>query len=234
MSSEKPKNITPIRPDVEVKAPKKKKPARKWKSGANWDTLEYYYRIGWTLSDISRLPEAKGITTQAISNRIRRYNWTRNLEPRVADTARAIMAGGMDPTGRPTPEALALLRGDKAGEDAVVLTSAAQIAERLSTTRRRSKRMDSIIERLANLLENEIDYLEQEAETREDADRVRIELNRLTKSVGQLVSAVSKANEEERNVNDLRRLMKPKEDIKPMLVKKRAVLDAEEVSDDNE
>ena len=61
-----------------------------------------------------------------------------------------------------------------------------------------------------------------------------MELNRLTKSIGQLVTAVSKANEEERNVHDLRRLMKPKEEIKPMIVKKRAVLDSEDVSEGDE
>ncbi len=35
-------------------------------------------------------------------------------------------------------------------------------------------------------------------------------------------------------MHDLRRLMKPKEDIKPMIVKKRAVLDAEEVGSKEE
>ena len=114
------------------------------------------------------------------------------------------------------------------------MSSAAQIAERLTTTRRRSKRLDSIIDRISNLLETEIEHLGREAETRENPDRVRVEINRLTKSIGQLVTAVSKANEEERNVHDLRRLMKPKEEIKPMIVKKRAVLDSEDVSEGDE
>lgn len=231
MSSDKTDNITPIRPDVKVKP--KAKP-RKWKSGARWDVLEHYYRIGWSLSDIARLPEAKGITSQAIANRVRRYNWTRNLEPRVADAARAMMVMGMGEDGKPSAETLSMLRGNKATEDQVVLSSAAQIAERLTTTRKRSKRLDSIINRLSNLIENEIEYLEAEAEERTDPNRVRVEINRLTKSIGQLVTAVSKANEEERNVHDLRRLMKPKEDIKPMIVKKRAVLDAEEVGSTDE
>lgn len=231
MSSDKAEKVTPIRPDVKVQ---RKQKARKWKSGANWDVIEHYYRIGWALSDLARLPEAKGVTSQAISNRIRRYNWTRNLEPRVADAARAMMVMGMDETGRPSPEALSLLRGNKAREDEVILSSAAQIAERLTTTRKRSKRLDSIIDRISNLLETEIEHLESEAQTRENPASVRVELNRLTKSIGQLVTAVSKANEEERNVHDLRRLMKPKEEIMPMIVKKRAVLDSEDVSEGDE
>ena len=76
MSSDKAEKVTPIRPDMKVQ---RKQKARKWKSGANWDVIEHYYRIGWALSDLARLPEAKGVTSQAISNRIRRYNWTRNL-----------------------------------------------------------------------------------------------------------------------------------------------------------
>lgn len=231
MSKDKAENVMPIRPDVKIK-PKTK--ARAWKSRAKWDVLEHYYRVGWALSDIARLPEAAGITSQAIANRVRRYNWQRNLEPRVADAARAIMAMGMDEGGKPTPEALSLLRGDKAKQDEVVLSSAAQIAERLTTTRRRSKRLDSLIDRLSNMLENEMAHLEEEAEERTDPGRIRVELNRLTKSIGQLVTAVAKANDEERNVHDLRRLMKPKEEIKPMIVKKRAVLDAEEVGDSDE
>jgi hypothetical protein len=145
-----------------------------------------------------------------------------------------MMVMGMDETGRPSPEALSLLRGNKAREDEVILSSAAQIAERLTTTRKRSKRLDSIIDRISNLLETEIEHLEGEAQTRENPASVRVELNRLTKSIGQLVTAVSKANEEERNVHDLRRLMKPKEEIMPMIVKKRAVLDSEDVSEGDE
>jgi hypothetical protein len=217
--------VISIRPGVKTPKPKK----RKWSSGADWNVLEHYYRIGWTLSDIAALPEAKGVTTQAISNRIRRYNWTRNLEPRVADAARAIMAGGLDPTGKPSPETLALLRGDKVREDAVVLTSAAQVAERLLKTRKRTLRLDTIIDRVANLIEGEITKLETEADDPEiDDARVRAELARMTKSLGTLVAAVTRANEEERNVHDLKRLMKPKEEIKPLLVKKRAIIDEEE------
>lgn len=221
------RKVTPIRPGLKVKARKPK--ARKWSSGADWDTLEHYYRIGWTLADIAKLPEAKGITSQAISNRISRYKWTRNLEPRVADAARAMMAiGGMGPDGKPSAEALALMRGNKKKEDEMVLSSAAQIAERLTKTRNRTKRLDSIIDRVANLLEREIEYLEDESITRDNAASTRVELNRITKSIGQLVSAVAKANDEERNVHDLRRLMKPKDEVKPLLVKKRAVLDDED------
>jgi hypothetical protein len=227
-SDDSDKKITPIRPGVKVQA-KRKKP-RKWKSGADWETLEHYYRVGWTLVDISKLPEAKGVTSQAISNRISRYNWTRNLEPRVADAARAMMAiGGMGDNGKPSPETLALMRGNKRKEDEVVLSSAAQIAERLTKTRNRTKRLDSIIDRVGNLLETEIEWLEQESSSRENPAALRVELNRITKSIGQLVAAVTKANEEERNVHDLRRLMKPKDEVKPLLVKKRAVLDDEDV-----
>lgn len=224
--------ITPIRPDVKIKKTKK----REWSSGANWDVLEHYYRVGWTLSDIAQLPEAKGVTTQAVSNRIRRYNWTRNLEPRVADAARAIMAGGLDPTGRPSTETLALLRGNKAREDEVVLTSAAQVAERLLKTRKRSQRMDSIIDRVADLIEGEISKLETEAASDDQSQNavVRAELARMTKSLGTLVAAVTRANEEERNVNDLKRLMKPKEEIKPLLVKKRSVVDEEDAGGEDD
>jgi hypothetical protein len=222
--------VTPIRPGITNKKIRK----RQWKSGANWDVLEHYYRVGWTLSDIAALPEAKGITTQAISNRIRRYKWSRNLEPRVADAARAIMAGGLDPSGKPSPDTLALLRGDKTREDAVVLTSAAQVADRLLKTRKRSQRLDTIIDRVADLIEGEITKLETEAseDEAESNARVRTELARMTKSLGTLVAAVTRANEEERNVNDLKRLMKPKEEIKPLLVKKRAVVDEEDASGD--
>lgn len=229
------KKVTPIRPGIGIKTRRKRH--KKWNSGADWETLEHYYRIGWPLSEIKNLPEAKGITSQAISNRISRYGWTRNLEPRVADAARAMMAvGGLDENGKPTAESLALLRGNKKKEDEVVLSSAAQIAERLTKTRNRTKRLDSIIDRVSNLLENEISHLEEEALSRENAAATRVELNRITKSIGQLVTAVARANDEERNVHDLRRLMKPKDEIKPLLVKKRAVLDDEDLkpSDDNE
>jgi hypothetical protein len=240
MSDDASQKVVPIKPSINLggrpKGRTDSKKSRRWKSGAKWDTLEHYYRIGWALSDIARLPEAEGITQQAISNRVRRYNWTRNLEPRVADAARAIMAGGVDASGRPTPEALALLRGNKKREDEVVLSSAAMVADRLGKTRRRSARLDSVIDRLANLLDGELVKLEEEAEENiaENNARVRAELNRLTKSVGTLVAAVSRANQEERDVNDLKRLMKPREDVKPLLVKKRAVLDAEDTEQEND
>ena len=222
--------VIPIKPGVKIRKQKK----RKWSSGADWNVLEHYYRIGWTLSDIAALPEAKGVTTQAISNRIRRYKWSRNLEPRVADAARAIMAGGLDPSGKPSPDTLALLRGDKAREDEVVLTSAAQVAERLLKTRRRVQRLDTILDRVANLIENEITKLEEQSvDENFEGAVVRAELARLTKSLGTFVAAVTRANEEERNVNDLKRLMKPQEKIKPLLLPRRSIVDIEELGEDD-
>jgi hypothetical protein len=62
---------------------------------------------------------------------------------------------------------------------------------------------------------------------------LRVELGRLTKALNQLTATVAKANAEEHNNRDLSRVMKPQEAIKPMLVKKRAVLDGEDVNPDD-
>jgi hypothetical protein len=60
-----------------------------------------------------------------------------------------------------------------------------------------------------------------------------VELGRLTKALNQLTATVAKANAEEHNNRDLSRVMKPQDQIKPMLVKKRAVLDEEDVNPDD-
>jgi hypothetical protein len=236
MSSDPASKVTPIRPGVQVpsKAPKKKG-AKAYRSGADWETLEYYYRIGWSLRDIAALPEAKGITSQAISNRISRYKWTRNLEPRVADVARAMMMGDLD--GKSTTEKLGMLRGSKQKEDEVVLTSAAEIAERLKKIRTRTKNLDSLIDQNIEMIAFELTMLAEQAAdpTLDPLQRsgLRVELGRLTKALNQLTATVAKANAEEHNNRDLSRVMKPQEAIKPMLVKKRAVLDGEDVNPDD-
>ena len=233
MSADNASKVTPIRPDVVIA--KKKKPVKSYRSGADWETLEYYYRIGWSLRDIAALPEAKGITSQAISNRISRYKWTRNLEPRVADVARAMMMGDLE--GKPTREKLDMLRGSKQKEDEVVLTSAAEIAERLKKIRTRTKNLDSLIDQNIEMIAFELSTLaEQSADPSLDpAQRsgLRVELGRLTKALNQLTATVAKANAEEHNNRDLSRVMKPQDQIKPMLVKKRAVLDEEDVNPDD-
>lgn len=236
MSSDSAPKVTPIRPGVKIpsKSPKKKG-AKAYRSGADWETLEYYYRIGWSLRDIAALPEAKGITSQAISNRISRYKWTRNLEPRVADVARAMMMGDLE--GKPTTEKLAMLRGSKQKEDEVVLTSAAEIAERLKKIRSRTKNLDSLIDQNIEMISMELAILAEQAmdPTLDISQRsgLRVELVRMTKALNQLTATVAKANAEEHNNRDLSRVMKPQDTIKPMLVKKRAVLDEEDVNPDD-
>ncbi len=236
MSSDPAPKVTPIRPGVKIpsKAAKKKN-VKAYRSGADWETLEYYYRIGWSLRDIAALPEAKGITSQAISNRISRYKWTRNLEPRVADVARAMMMGDLD--GKSTPEKLAMLRGGKQKEDEVVLSSATEIAERLKKIRTRTKNLDSLIDQNIEMVSVELTILAEQAmdPSLDPAQRsgLRVELVRLTKALNQLTMTVAKANAEEHNNRDLSRVMKPQDKIKPMLVKKRAVLDEEDVNADD-
>jgi hypothetical protein len=220
--------VVPIKPGVKVS--RKKKKTRAYRSGADWETLEYYYRIGWSLKDIAALPEAKGITSQAISNRISRYKWTRNLEPRVADAARALMLNG-DETPK---QALRMLRGNSQIQDEVVLTAAAEVAERLKKIRARTKRLDSIIDRVADLMEGEIAHLELEAQDDSKRELVRLNLNRLTKSLGQLATTVGRANEEEHRNRNLAPLMKNKDTVKPLLVKKRAVLDQLDAGEDDD
>lgn len=233
MAADNAEKITPIRPGVKI--PKAKGKTKAYRSGADWETLEYYYRIGWSLRDIAALPEAKGITSQAISNRISRYKWTRNLEPRVADVARAMMMGDLE--GKPTKEKLEMLRGNKQREDEVVLSSAAEIAERLKKIRNRTKNLDSLIDQNIEMVSVELSILaEQAMDPSLDISQrsgLRVELVRLTKALNQLTMTVAKANAEEHNNRDLSRVMKPKETIKPMLVKKRAVLDEEDVNQDD-
>lgn len=220
--------VTPIRPGVKIQNKKTASKTKNYRSGADWETLEYYYRIGWSLKDIAALDEAAGITSQAIANRIRRYKWTRNLESRVADTARAMMLGSQI-DGKPTKEALDMLRGDKKHEDEIVLTAAGEVAARLKVIRDRVKRLDDIINRSTVLAEQQLEKIEEELQDESREKAARVDYGRLMKSVSQLTATIAKANEQEGNYRDLTNLVKTRENIKPMLVKPRAIIDDSEV-----
>lgn len=71
--------------------PRPVSPRRKIRN-ADWDALEIYYRAGYSFRQLASLPEADGVSHQAIAQHADRYGWMRDLSAAAKEEAQRRLA----------------------------------------------------------------------------------------------------------------------------------------------